>query len=532
MKDHNLSHSRRNFIKGVALSTAAIAGPSTALAMSIKPPPTSQRSVKALVIGSGFGGAVCGLRLAEAGIKTLMLERGQWWEPEADKNIFSANLPADHRSSWFKKLASPPIKIETPILKYAGVLDYTDFGGLRTYQGAAVGGGSIIYGGVTVRSPGYILESIFAGEVNVTEFESVYYPKAEAMIGATEIPDEILSTPHYRYARLFNEHADAAGYVTKKASCAYDFDIIQQEIDGTIKESALKGETIYGNNNGCKKTLVQSYIQPALDTGNLAVAALTEVERIRENSEGQYEVYTRTINPWGIVLSYQVITCEHLFMGAGTVGTNKLLLKAKAMGDLPNLNEYVGTQVGNNGGVTWARTVQESTGSKQAAPLNTTLDDFNNPYGPLSIECAYFPTGIDTHSLVHLGVFFNQQRPGPGTFSYSNSFKGMQLDWPSDANDKSIQAHKHTVNRLNEVNGGFAGVPLLITEPSGNRTAHPLGGMPLGLATDAYGRVKGYSNLYVMDGTLIPGSCLANPSLTIAALAERNIEKILQDDIV
>ncbi|MGM5068679.1 GMC family oxidoreductase [Rhodococcus qingshengii] len=52
----------------------------------------------------------------------------------------------------------------------------------------------------------------------------------------------------------------------------------------------------------------------------------------------------------------------------------------------------------------------------------------------------------------------------------------------------------------------------------------------LGKATDNWGRVHGYSGLYVVDGALVPGSTgLANPSLTISALAERNIEAVLRE---
>ncbi len=51
----------------------------------------------------------------------------------------------------------------------------------------------------------------------------------------------------------------------------------------------------------------------------------------------------------------------------------------------------------------------------------------------------------------------------------------------------------------------------------------------LGLATDGHGRVHGYPGLYVMDGAAMPGSSGAvNPSLTITALAERNIEEIIR----
>jgi cholesterol oxidase len=62
-------------------------------------------------------------------------------------------------------------------------------------------------------------------------------------------------------------------------------------------------------------------------------------------------------------------------------------------------------------------------------------------------------------------------------------------------------------------------------------SAHPLGGAVMGKACDVAGRVKRHPGLYVVDGALIEGSAgLANPSFTIAALAERCLERILGDD--
>lgn len=54
----------------------------------------------------------------------------------------------------------------------------------------------------------------------------------------------------------------------------------------------------------------------------------------------------------------------------------------------------------------------------------------------------------------------------------------------------------------------------------------------MGEACDVYGRVEGYPRMYVMDGALLPGSCAtANPSLTIAAFAERNMDHLLAKDL-
>ena len=52
----------------------------------------------------------------------------------------------------------------------------------------------------------------------------------------------------------------------------------------------------------------------------------------------------------------------------------------------------------------------------------------------------------------------------------------------------------------------------------------------LGRACDTRGRVRGYRNLYVVDGALIPGATgCTNPSFTIAALAERCMDALVPE---
>jgi cholesterol oxidase len=73
---------------------------------------------------------------------------------------------------------------------------------------------------------------------------------------------------------------------------------------------------------------------------------------------------------------------------------------------------------------------------------------------------------------------------------------------------------------------------LAVLAPNGSEqlTYHPLSGCVLGRAADGYGRVRGYSRLYVVDGSLVPGSVGVNPFATITALAERNMTRILAED--
>jgi choline dehydrogenase-like flavoprotein len=59
---------------------------------------------------------------------------------------------------------------------------------------------------------------------------------------------------------------------------------------------------------------------------------------------------------------------------------------------------------------------------------------------------------------------------------------------------------------------------------------HPLGGVPLGLATDMKCGLNGYDGLYAVDGSIVPGSAaVANPSALIAALSERCMREMSRD---
>src|SRR5262245_29362342 len=71
---------------------------------------------------------------------------------------------------------------------------------------------------------------------------------------------------------------------------------------------------------------------------------------------------------------------------------------------------------------------------------------------------------------------------------------------------------------------------------SGGRTlvGHPLGGARMAATAtegvvDSWGRVHGARDLYVADGSVMPGPVGANPALTIAALADRFSDAILED---
>ena len=97
--------------------------------------------------------------------------------------------------------------------------------------------------------------------------------------------------------------------------------------------------------------------------------------------------------------------------------------------------------------------------------------------------------------------------------------------------DQPKAAMRYFIDRLNSANGSGLDTLFIKSGVSDNFTYHALGGCVLGKSSDMFGRLNGYKKLYAICGSMLPGnSGLVNPTLTIAALAERNIEQILKED--
>jgi cholesterol oxidase len=108
----------------------------------------------------------------------------------------------------------------------------------------------------------------------------------------------------------------------------------------------------------------------------------------------------------------------------------------------------------------------------------------------------------------------------------------LDLDWSKDgASGPYFDRVRETMRGLVAALGGkFVDNPIWWL--SKVITVHPLGGCPMGRTpqegvVDAYGEVFGHPGLYVADGAVMPGPVGPNPSLTIAALADRFAERIV-----
>ena len=126
----------------------------------------------AIVVGSGFGGAIAARRLAEKGMKVLVLERGRRWSP--------GNYPRKPGDPWLFSARRPE--------KRNGWMDLRLFKNMIVALGAGVGGGSLTYSSVALEAH----PSLFAGgwppEISYQELKP-YYETVALEMDLQAIPD-------------------------------------------------------------------------------------------------------------------------------------------------------------------------------------------------------------------------------------------------------------------------------------------------------------------------------------------------------
>jgi cholesterol oxidase len=531
--------SRRRFLGGVAATTAAgiaaAAGITGAAAAATTKPlpsklvsasvPVTDQQARVVIIGSGFGGAVTALRLAQAGVPVLLLERGIRWPTGPNADTFSHMYSPDQRCAWLSTSPTLTSAVSATFTPYTGVIDRVKGNGVDIICGAGVGGGSLVYHGMTLEPT----EAVFAEvlpQLDWGELDRTYYPRVAKMLNIATIPDDVLNSKQYLSNQLFIQHIEAAGMTPSRIPMPIDWSYARAELAGQMKPAYTTGDVIYGVNNGGKHSLDVTYLAAAEATGLVEIATLTEVQDVAMNTQGKWVVSANQINTGGTVVGQTVITADAVFMGAGVAGTTRLLMKAQGKGLVPDLPDALGTQFGTNGDRIFAYTdISQNTGALQGGPACIGVKDWADPSNAVTIVHGPYPVPTESHLMTIIGYGVTPVR---GKFTYDASTDDVVLNYPANT---ELALNSLIEAKIGQIISSSVGV-LLDTTLLDSTTFHGLGGAPLGSVCDTYGRVLGHKGLYVMDGSLIPGSAGAcNPSMTIAALAERSLDTIVRTDI-
>ena len=483
---------------------------------------------RAIVIGSGFGGAVAALRLGRAGVQTLVLERGSAWEYSPDRQVFGDEQHPASEMFWQQDFATWLYMQPTLIDRVPGLMEVVSAGGIQVGVAACVGGGSVVYAGVTVQPVRRYFEALFPAGVSYDELERVYFPRVRRKLSASYMPDDIYPTDPFTHSRAFDAQMKRAGFPTKPIRTTFNWDRLRGELAGRLRPSAVVGESSFGNSNGAKHDLTQNYLPDAMATGNVRISQLTQVVSIAARPGGRgYVVRVRQHGRDGGVVASRELTCDLLFLAAGSINTTRLLVRARDTGELPELNEHVGTCWGGNGDAFVYRDFDGPTGASQGAACASSVFVHEGFGMPIRIENWYALAFNGQPYLSQFSVAVDMDNRGTWTYDRAADEVRM-LDWGPE---KNLGAEGAATGFNQMLLAGGIAAPAPILPPTGG-TAHPLGGCPIGRATDLYGRVKGYRNLYAVDGSLVPGNAGgANPSLLIAALAERAMEDVIRHDV-
>jgi cholesterol oxidase len=533
---------RRGLLKVTAAGTGAavaagVLGRERALAAYGKVPNLAGKT--AVVVGSGFGGAVAAYRLGQAGVRTTVLERGRRWDVDGSGRTFSTIANPDWRCAWFDDRPPLGLDVSKKIDRRAGLIAKHRGDGITVLSGAAVGGGSLVIGMFLPQPRRAEWNRVYPAGLSYDEMDSVYWPRARQSLGATPIPADVQAHPSFKGARAWLEYIAEFGQTPTQIPFAVNWNVIRDELAGRAPACHSIGEGPFGSNSGAKNSVDRNYLAWAAATGNVTVKALHEVTEIREVAGVEkFEVRYRQINEAGDVLSTATVGCDYLFLAAGSVYTTSLLVTAKAKGWLPRLGAAVGKGWGNNGDFLVVRlNLRKDVGFAQGGPGNVKFYDEKNPYAPASMawEAAPVPAILGKPAMAHLITSITPER---GEIGYDPATGTGRVKWPYGAMDTAAdKAGRDLVTRLWWETEGKKGYPFsgLPTYDRGTgsgfgsaNTWHPLGGMVMGQATDFGGKSVDYPNLYCVDGSLLPGSAaLANPSLTITANAERCMDRFV-----
>lgn len=515
--------------------------------------------VDVIVIGSGFGGAVTACRRAQAGEQVVVLERGRRF----DRHDFPRTIGQFANAFWDERTGE-------------GFLDYRAFKKVDVIAGAGVGGGSLHYFNVNVPAPEDIFERRGWPPNLGRAVLDPYYETARRMLGSAPLSVPVGEAELPARTTVFGQAAEKAGLKAEAVPIAvHTGEARNHPLSGQRQEPCnYCGNCLLGCDRGSKNTLDHNYLALAEHHGAEVLAGCTATG-IAAIDDGDYEVKVVVRGENGETEERTMIGAN-VVVSAGSIGSTELLLRCRdEHGTLPRISPTLGSRFSINGEflLAYAEGADDPVDPGIGPPITrmvrasgdgneVSVQDLGLPDQLLwFLEGAAPPAMVRVRHVASLALDYLRRSLGrAGTTSrvglrleaiVSGSrspnaipFLGMGtdtgdgrlrlhrsrlvIDWHPRRNKALYRQIEALMTKVSTGAGGsFVTSPLWRWPFRKALTAHPLGGCPIGAdetegVVDDRGEVFGYPGLYVIDGSMIPAAVAVNPSLTIAALAERS----------
>lgn len=516
-----------------------------------------------LVIGSGFGGSVTAMRLAQKGYKVGVLEMG--------KDYNEQTYP---KSNW--DLGK---YLWAPIIRCFGMQKITLLNKVMVLHGTGVGGGSLVYANTLLKPEDKIFQSPWPSSIDWVSELKTPYKLAARMLGSATNP-------------YLCDNEEEIRKLGQELGCEETFKPTTVGVyfgDGTRMgekvpdpyfngrgpergECNLCGACMIGCRFGAKNTLDKNYLYFAKEWGAKIHPEL-KAQAIVPQPNGGYVVKTLSSTSW-FKKSGPTFSADKVVISAGVMGTMELLLESKYIHKtLPAISNRLGTIVRTNGeSLLGSVRYKNKGGMDKGIAIGAQI----KPDPHTKIEGVKFPSGSDFFKLLAVpltgdGNFIT--RPIKLLFNLIFSLPKyirilLHRDWAANGVILLVMQSLETRMKLklgrspftlfkrglvgdfkgNEpppsyipvaqksaeiVSKNMEGMPLNILSEAGlgiPATAHILGGAVMSSSpeegvVDTNHQVFEYPDLYVMDASVIPSNLAVNPSLTITALAERMSSK-------
>ena len=518
-----------------------------------------------LVIGSGFGGSVSALRLAEKGYRVGVLECGRRFRDED----FARSTWSLRRYFW------------APRVGMRGILRLSTFKDLSVVSGCGVGGGSLGYANTLYVPPSeFFRDALWPDPADGAAARAPHYDEAQRMLGVTLTPTD---DPADQLLRELGEQLGVGDTYRKTPVGVYFGEgpgVTSPDPffggDGPERTGCIAcGRCMVGCPHGAKNTLVKNYLYLAERRGVTVTPDRLVVDIRPLGAEDGSDGYAVTSVASGMRRNRdrRTVTTRGVVVAAGALGTNRLLQRCRLTGALPRISHRLGELVRTNSEAILAVTVPPDYPDDLTKRVAISSSIYPDPY--THIETVTYGDAGDSMSTLYtllVGDGTRVTRPlkllaqivrHPVKFAQALWPKGwsrrtiivlvmqtldnaialrpkltrsgdvrLQTEQdPDRPNPTFIPVANEAAEWLARRTGGIAQssvMEALLNVPS---TAHILGGAVIGAdpdhgVVDADQRVFGYENLLVCDGAAVPANVGVNPSLTITALAERAMSRI------